>query len=46
MAHKGWVVDSAVLTTARVPGVRIRLARKLAEGIATASNGRLRIAAS
>jgi hypothetical protein len=45
-AHKGWVVDWAVLTTARVPGVKIRLARKLAEGITAASNGRLRITAA
>jgi hypothetical protein len=46
MAHKGWVVDWAVLTTAQAPSVRIRLTRKLAESIAAASNGRLRITAA
>ncbi|MFM9845312.1 MAG: hypothetical protein ACKVOI_20295 [Dongiaceae bacterium] len=45
-AHKGWMVDWAVMTVAREPGVRIRLNRKLAEGIVAASNGRLRIAAA
>jgi hypothetical protein len=43
--QKSWMVDYAVLTFAGAPGIKMRLFRRVADEIAAASRGGLRIAA-
>ena len=45
-AQKVWMFDYAVLSFAQAPGVRMRLLRRIADEIAAASGGALRIGAA